>query len=85
MDQTREIDRLRSIGEEYYETCFGYDLSVCSGRTKEGEPVPINDNERTRVNAHAHKLFRVLSRKHQLSNKQMMKALRYARRDENGF
>ena len=81
MDQTRETNRLRSIGEEYYNTCFEYDLTVCSGRTKEGKPVPIDDGERIRVKDHAYRIFQKLCAKHQL----MMKALRYARRDENGF
>lgn len=83
MDQTKEAARLRSIGEEYYEACFGYELSVCSGRTKEGEPVPINKEEHTKVNAHARKMFRTLCSKHQLTNRQMMKALRYARRSDD--
>lgn len=82
MDNTRQIEWLRGIGKEYYEVCFGYDLSVCSGRTKEGEPVPINGKERTKVNGHAHTTFRRFCQKYQLTNKQMMKALRYARRDD---
>ena len=81
MDSSREMERLRSIGDEYYEACFTNDLSVCSGRTKEGKPVPINRTETTKVNTYAHKKFRVLCEKYQLSNKEMMKALRYSRRE----
>lgn len=74
---------LRKIGKSYYEACFGYELSVCSGRTKEGLPVPISIQERTKVNANARTLFDRMKQQHQLSNKQMMKALRYARREED--
>ena len=81
MDHEREIEWLRSIGKSYYEACFEYDLSVCSGRTKEGKPVPINPTETTKVSTHANKLFHKLCGKHHLSNREMMKALRYARRE----
>lgn len=79
MVHIRETERLRMIGKVYYDRCYQYELSVCSGRTKEGEPVPIDDRERSQVNTNSRKLFEHVRELHGLSKKEMMKALRLAR------
>lgn len=83
MSRIGDIDWLRAIGDEYYTKCNQYRLSVCSGRTNEGVPIPVNKNELVKVSTYSSKTFRWSCRKYQLSNQQMMKALRYSRRDKD--
>jgi len=77
------VDWLRAIGDEYRMKCNRYRLTVCSGRTSKGIPIPINKEELTKVSTYASKMFRWSCKRYQLTNQQMMKALRYSRRGKD--